>query len=404
MERRHLMGATFQRRGISFGHGSIPPCGDPPPKPGSKETDLLSHNKLAASQRPGSHWVRWPPGKLTMSIMNSRIATKSVLMLGAAAGMMMASAAAMARSSGGYTFTDIRAPGATWTEAYGINDAGQIVGQDSNGSFLDTNGTFTTVSVPGSASPTGGVTGTWAYGVNNGGQIVGYYNDTYGYSHGFLDTDGTYTTFGGVPLGTSNAYAYGINDAGQIVGTKSTAGPTSGFLYQNGTFTTISVSPTITWANGINNSGQIVGTDQTGSNNGSFLDANGTYTTVSYPLGEGATYARDINDLGQIVGVYVNSAVNGFVDTSGTFTTVNDPIGTGGTWAQGINNAGDIVGFYTAASGETHGFLATPDGIGTDGAPLPVTGGTLPGAMALLGWLGRRLVRRRPAIATIALT
>ena len=57
----------------------------------------------------------------------------------------------------------------------GINDKGQIVGRyfDESGSglhgFIDTNGTFTTLDVPGSA-------GTEATGINNLGQIVGTYD------------------------------------------------------------------------------------------------------------------------------------------------------------------------------------------------------------------------------------
>jgi hypothetical protein len=60
--------------------------------------------------------------------------------------------------------------------------------------------------------------------------------------------------------------------------------------------------------------------------------------------------------------------------------------------ARGIDDAGQVVG--TAGNG---GFLATPNGATTDGAPLPVTGGTLPGAILLLGWMGSRVRRRRTA-------
>jgi len=57
-----------------------------------------------------------------MSMMNSKFAMKSVLMMGAAAGMMMASGGARAQSSG-YTFTAISAPlGTGGTFAPGQSD------------------------------------------------------------------------------------------------------------------------------------------------------------------------------------------------------------------------------------------------------------------------------------------
>src|SRR3954463_15670755 len=66
------------------------------------------------------------------------------------------------------SFMQIDVPGATDTQAQGINDAGQIVGlfSDSMGGhgFLDTAGTFTTIDVP-SAIPVLGLTGyTYALG------------------------------------------------------------------------------------------------------------------------------------------------------------------------------------------------------------------------------------------------
>ena len=132
-----------------------------------------------------------------------------------------------------------------------------------------------------------------------------------------------------------------------------------------------------------------------------------TDETIANFIGDGAlmlmrramTEAYGINNAGQIVGSYENRYLvsQGFIDTNGTFTTVEDPLGTEGSWADGINSNGDIVGYYEDSSGNDHGFLATPDGTSTDGAPLPVSGGTLPGAAVLLGWLARRLATRRKA-------
>jgi len=59
--------------------------------------------------------------------------------------------------------------------------------------------------------------GTEAFGINDVGQIVGQYSDLGG-THGFLLSGGIYTTLDD-PLGTHGTVATGINNAGQIVGT-----------------------------------------------------------------------------------------------------------------------------------------------------------------------------------------
>src|SRR6266542_2245758 len=84
----------------------------------------------------------------------------------------------------GGTFTTIDVPGAIRTNAFGINDAGQIVGffQDTSGGthgFLEIAGSFTTIDVPGAIV-------TAPSDINNAGQIVGYFADTSERNHGFL--------------------------------------------------------------------------------------------------------------------------------------------------------------------------------------------------------------------------
>src|SRR5215472_5727743 len=74
-----------------------------------------------------------------------------------------------------YNFTTIDVPGATFTQASGINNAGQIVGVFSdapavNQGFLKDGATFTTIGVP-------GVSNTQAHGINDLGQIVGLFQD-----------------------------------------------------------------------------------------------------------------------------------------------------------------------------------------------------------------------------------
>jgi probable HAF family extracellular repeat protein len=70
--------------------------------------------------------------------------------------------------------------------AYGINDAGQIVGEyyGANGrtsGFLKSGNTYIDIDVPGAYD-------TVAMGINDAGQIVGNYIDANGIDHGFLAT------------------------------------------------------------------------------------------------------------------------------------------------------------------------------------------------------------------------
>jgi hypothetical protein len=109
--------------------------------------------------------------------------TKSILAMTMAVGGMLAAAAPANATA--YTFTTIDGPGAFFTTASGINDAGQIVGtfRDSIGSifgFLDTGGSFTVLDVPGGRN-------TQPFGINNAGQIVGQFEDSTA-AHGFLAT------------------------------------------------------------------------------------------------------------------------------------------------------------------------------------------------------------------------
>jgi hypothetical protein len=84
---------------------------------------------------------------------------------------------------------DGQPPSASYTQAIGINDAGQIVGyfgsSSGNQGFLNSGGTFTTLMSP---VP---VEAPFAFGIYDRGQIVGYSNEQM--PQGFLDNGGTFT-------------------------------------------------------------------------------------------------------------------------------------------------------------------------------------------------------------------
>ncbi len=126
--------------------------------------------------------------------------------------------------------------------------------------------TFSRLAVPG--SPSSG--GTVAFGINDAGQIVGDYIDAGGTFRGFLLSGGVYT-----PIDMPGAIAtlpLGINDAGQIVGQYPTGSGSGGFLLSGGVYTPIAVPGAIAaTARGINASGQIVGDYIAADRSGGFL-------------------------------------------------------------------------------------------------------------------------------------
>ena len=106
-------------------------------------------------------------------------------------------------------------PNAPYTVVNGVNDAGTIVGsfgdKDGRHGFILTDGISTTITC-------GNPSLAYAYGINNAGDVVGEYytgpNDSV--TSGFLWSNGTCTTIN-YP-GSPTTSISGINDAGMIVG------------------------------------------------------------------------------------------------------------------------------------------------------------------------------------------
>jgi uncharacterized membrane protein len=163
-----------------------------------------------------------------------------------------------------------------WTQAFGINDPGQIVGMfrtvGSEGvlyvhkAFVKTESTFTTLTLPFASTNYQGATG-----INNAGDIVGYFD-----THGFLDKAGAFTQID-VP-GATGTFPSAINRFGHIVGWYGDATGRHGFLHQGDTFTPLDVpGATDTEAYGINSFGHIVGwyIDPSGKRHGFFARPQG---------------------------------------------------------------------------------------------------------------------------------
>src|SRR5712691_7262681 len=199
------------------------------------------------------------------------------------------------------------------TDAFGLNNAGQIAGSYTQGGVLHgsvrgSTGTFTTLDVPGHLH-------TALTGINDLGAIAGEYSDTGSITtlHSFLrDSGGTFTLFD-VP-GATTTQVGGLNNASQSVGVYNTQGGTNpfrGFLRASGgVFTLLDVpaaSETVPF--GINDGGTIVGdfTDAAGTTHAFLRDSGGTITPFDVP-GATVTAATEINNRGEIVGQFCDAS------------------------------------------------------------------------------------------------
>ncbi|HEX7025617.1 MAG TPA: HAF repeat-containing protein [Gammaproteobacteria bacterium] len=261
-----------------------------------------------------------------------------------------------AAAAGVYSVTDLGTLGADGTtQAFGINEAGQVVGYSTTASlkyhaFLWDNGVMTDLGT----LPTGST--SQALDLNNSGQVVGFAFDGSAAggarNHASLWNNGVITDLFPAP---AHSVANAVNDAGQVVGQHKLNRP---FIWQNGEFVELGgFGGKNTWgyALDINNAGQVVGSSPV--NNGSdglaqraFLWEGGVMTDLGALPGLPDSRAHAINELGQVVGF------SSFFDPDTTDETFESFLWQGGVMidlgvpgdlnrAHDINDAGQIVGW-----------------------------------------------------------
>ncbi|MEQ1558366.1 MAG: hypothetical protein ABL933_05425 [Methyloglobulus sp.] len=220
---------------------------------------------------------------------------------------------------------------------------------------------FKTIDFPGSTS-------TKPASINASGQVTGNYS-----GGAFFYSSGTFTNIdiiGYYYCGSQNTCPYhvstiplSINDLGQVVGSRAweshDPGPVS-FLYSSTSGTSIKLTNT-SYARDINNAGQVVGYGSPPI--GSTLYYAGAYTYLSFTGDYNTfTFASGLNNKGQIVGTYyfwqdpAPQIRHGFVKNGGSYLTLDVP-NAASTYGSSINSSGQVAGFNVDATGINHGYI-----------------------------------------------
>jgi probable HAF family extracellular repeat protein len=247
------------------------------------------------------------------------------------------------------TFTQLAFAGGADEFALDVNDYGHAVGYEDAADALQwQNGTVTRLGTLGNGS-----TFSEAYSINNSGQIAGRSttDDCDCLGHAVLWQNGTIIDLGTLGGAAENSSALAINDKGQVVGSSqlTAGGPYHAFLWWNGTMTDLgTLGGSSSGATGINNNGQIVGSSITSNGDThAFLWQNGVMTDLGTLGGVGTgSVAFGISDKGQVVGqsqLTAGGPQEPFIWVNGRMTHLAT-LGGNVTRAQGINNNGQIVG------------------------------------------------------------
>ena len=271
-----------------------------------------------------------------------------------------------------YSFQTAFFPGDTFTQLLGINNFGTIAGYNGSGAtghpnkgfLLTLPHQFTDYNFPGSVQ-------TQVVGINSrrdpaGVDTVGFYIDTKGVTHGFR-AHGLFFRSVDFPDPTSVlTQLLGLNDLGLDVGYwQNAAGTQFPFTKSGAIFTPLNPllpANTSAQATGVNNAGDVSGfyVDAAGVNHG-FLLHKGVVTRLDFP-GATFTQALGLNNRQQVVGFYMDVAGNshGFLYDAKEleYQSVNIPRGVDSTTINGINDVGQIVGFFVdPITGNTNGFV-----------------------------------------------
>ncbi len=203
--------------------------------------------------------------------------------------------------------------------ALSLNNFGCIVGAFQAGQafhgFLDCDGHVETIDFPGAPS-------TEAFGINDFGEIIGIYADSANNTHAFRLRDGKFAN-DDIP-GASQTVPFSVNDLGDIVGEDAVVAGTIGHGYfedflGHRTLVDAPAAPAnSTFFISINNRRQILGAFADAAQvQHNFLDDSSNFLPFDLPASFGSTFtsAQTLNDLDDIVGLFSDQAgvQHGFV-------------------------------------------------------------------------------------------
>jgi probable HAF family extracellular repeat protein len=245
-----------------------------------------------------------------------------------------------------YTITSLGELGGSSSTGYAVNNSGTVAGWGLNSS----GGVQAFVSTPGGASglPLGAGTESFAYGINDAGTVVG---NTYinGQSHATIWTGSGTTVLG------ANTYATAINDSGEVTGSNGQA-----FVETDGQVQNLAMPSGMEWsaAYGINGAGEVVGDGElaNGTFRGLIWSPDGSVVMLG-TFGGSSSQATDVNDNGEVVGFA--SLANGYQHAFSAMDDMLINLGTLGesSYAYGVNDTGEIVGYSYLDNGAQHAFL-----------------------------------------------
>ena len=268
----------------------------------------------------------------------------------------------------------------TFNQLLGINDEGVIAGYFGSGAADHPNkgyvllppygqGNYINENFPGSMQ-------TQVTGLNNRGVTVGFWSNTnmgvgMDANFGWVHVNGQFRQADfptGDPASPVTDQLLGVNDSDIAVGFwVDGQGNNHGYEYNinTGRFSSV-VDPqdkgASLQATAINDRGDIAGNY---GSDGFLLTRGGQFISLSAP-GASATMALGVNNFDEVVGTYTvgsstSAVMHGFTWTpQHGFTTVDDRHGIGTTVINGVNDHGQLVGFYVDSAGNTDGLLATP--------------------------------------------
>jgi len=259
-------------------------------------------------------------------------------------------------------------PGALFTRPFGVNASGHIVGtyRDAQGQHAfvrDSKGSYLSFDYPAAIA-------TNAASINARGDVVGRFTDGAGFNHGYLRTaEGEFEPIdppAPCVLTTAQTVVHGINDVGDLAGRCFDASAKElGWLWRHdGSFRVLDDPAwrgSDAWL--ATNRDTVMGEygDALRFTHGFVWSEAGGFITLD--VDGFATGVRDMNERGDITGIYFDGArFRGFLWHTGVFEPIDFPGSVNGGGSQGgtrvINNSGLIVGGFIDASGQEHGFLA----------------------------------------------